>query len=121
VSSTDEEQDEERWVPDPHLLRVETNKVTDYLLNPLHQVGAAKARFFSMVGFSQGNVEEFIGALRSHAAKNKIMETVSHAYGIKIVVECFMPTPSGEEYCIRTVWNDHQDGAPPRLVTAHPL
>jgi hypothetical protein len=105
----------------PHLLRVEATKVTGYLLSSDHPKGAPKAKFFKGVGFSDENVEEFVAALRTHAAQNKSADVVPHPYGVKTVIDCFMPTPSGKPYCIRSVWNDHQDGAPPKLITAHPL
>lgn len=106
---------------DPHLLRVEAAKLTDYLLSSDHPKGAGKAKFFKGVGFSKEKIEEFAAALRIHATNNKIVEVVAHPYGVKTVVDCFMPTPSGTEYCIRSVWNDYKDGDPPRLITAHPL
>ncbi|MBR1199327.1 hypothetical protein JQ574_25345 [Bradyrhizobium sp. AUGA SZCCT0158] len=109
------------WLIDAHLLRVETIKVTDYLLCSDHPRGGGKAKFFESVGFSKENVQEFAAALRTHAAKNQIAEVVPHSYGVKTVIDCFMPTPSGKDYCIRSVWNDHGDGAPPKLITAHPL
>jgi hypothetical protein len=109
------------WLSNPQSLHVETAKVTDYLLNSDHPIGGSKAEFFKAVGFSRENVDQFIAALRTHAAQNKIANVILHRYGVKTVVDCFMPTPSGNAYCIRCVWNDHQDGAPPKLVTAHPL
>ena len=121
MSSPEPADEEGSRLANPHLLRVETTKVTDYLLSSDHLLGAAKAKFFKGVGFSDQNVEEFITALRTHAAQNKIADVVPHPHGVKTVIDCFMPTPSGKDYCIRSVWNDHQDGAPPRLITAHPL
>jgi hypothetical protein len=105
----------------PYLLRVEAAKVTDYLLSSDHPEGAAKAKFFEGVGFCKAKVDEFVAALRTHAANNNIAEVIPHAYGVKMVIDCYMPTPSGKDYCIRSVWNDHKDGEPPRLITAHPL
>jgi hypothetical protein len=95
--------------------------MTEYLLNREHPVGGAKAKFFRGIGFSEKNVEEFAAALRQQAAQNKIAEVVPHEYGKKTVVDCFMPTPSGKFYCIRSVWNDLEDGLPPKLITAVPL
>ncbi|MEJ0070343.1 MAG: hypothetical protein WDO24_18375 [Pseudomonadota bacterium] len=46
---------------------------------------------------------------------------IKHKFGVKMVVDCFMPTPSGKPYCIRSVWNDHLDGLPPKLITALPV
>jgi hypothetical protein len=109
------------WLSNPQSLHVETAKVTEYLLNSHHPRGRSKAAFFKAVGFSELKVDEFVAALRLHAARNKIASVIPHPYGVKTVIDCFMPTPSGNAYCIRCVWNDHQDGTPPKLVTAHPL
>jgi hypothetical protein len=109
------------YLPDPHLLRVDDSKLTEYLLNLAHPTGGAKARFFVSVGFSVERIDEFKTALRAHAAQNKIAKVEPHPYGEKSVVECHMTTPSGAQPCVRVVWNDHADGAPPRLITAHPL
>lgn len=110
----------ETWMPNPHLLRVEISKITDYLLNLDHAAGHGKAKFFREAGFSENLVNEMIEAFRLHAKTNKIAQVVDHQYGLKIIVECFMETPSGRSYCIRSVWNDHLDGKPPKLVTALP-
>lgn len=112
---------EEPSLPNPHLLRVDASKVRNYLLNLNHAEGQGKAKFFTAVGFSEENVDQFVDALRVHAAHNKIADVIAHAYGVKTVIDCFMPTPSGKPYCIRSVWNDHGDGEPPKLITAHPL
>ncbi|MBV9995467.1 MAG: hypothetical protein JO127_09655 [Caulobacteraceae bacterium] len=109
------------YLPDPHLLRIDDSKVTEYLLNITHAKGGAKASFFLSVGFSLDKIEEFKAALREHAAQNKIAKVEPHPYGQKSVVDCSLATPSGAKPCVRVVWNDHADGAPPRLITAHPL
>jgi hypothetical protein len=114
------ERPEQSWLPDPHLLRIEESKVTEYLLSSSHPKGKGKAKFFFGLGFSIDQVEEFIAALRQHAADNAILEIVHHDYGTKTTIECFMPTPSGQSSCIRSVWNDHGDGSQPKLVTAFP-
>src|SRR5204863_570590 len=92
---------EQSWLPEPHLLRVEEAKVTEYLLSTTHPVGKAKAKFFFGLGFSVDKVEEFVSALRQHAADNPILEVVHHDYGTKTIIECFMPTPYGASCCIR--------------------
>jgi len=109
------------YLPDPHLLRVDDSKVTEYLLNSAHPTGGAKAKFFVGMGFAVDRIDEFKTALRAHAAQNKIARIEPHPHGEKSVVECSMTTPSGARPCVRAVWNDHADGAPPRLITAHPL
>ena len=108
-------------LPNPHLLRIEPAKILEYLLNLDHPKGGGKAKFFFAVGFTADNPEQFSDSMRVHAARNIIAAVIPDDFGIKTVIDCFMPTPSGRDYCIRSVWNDHLDGAPPRLITAHPL
>jgi hypothetical protein len=108
-------------LPNSHLLRIERQKISNYLLNLNHPQGSAKARFFKSIGFSEEGEAEFTTALRNHAAQNRVACVISHRYGVKTVVECFLAAPDGRSYCIRSVWNDHLDGQPPRLITAHPV
>jgi hypothetical protein len=76
------------WLSNPQSLHVETAKVTEYLLNSHHPRGRSKAAFFKAVGFSELNVDEFVAALRMHAAQNKIANVILHPYGVKTVVDC---------------------------------
>lgn len=107
----------------PHIdaLRIDDKKVADYLLNDSHKEGGAKSAFFKSVGFAASEIEVFKSAMREHAKANPVAMTDTHAYGRKFVVDCFLEMPNGKSYCIRTVWNDHEDGQPARLITAHPL
>lgn len=108
-------------VPMPDSLRVEDTKVTDYLLNRSRKEGGPKAAFFRSVGFADAEIELFKSTMRDHTKANPVALTVTHTYGTKFVVDCFVEMPNGQSYCIRTVWNDHCDGQAPRLITAHPL
>jgi hypothetical protein len=109
------------YVTDPEALRVEESKITEYLLNEDHDKGHGKAKYFLGRGFSLSKWELLKVALIQHAKNNKIANTREHAFGKNIVVDCNLETPSGNNHCIRVVWNDHGDGTPPRLITAHPL
>lgn len=105
----------------PDELRVEKEKVVGYLLNAAHPVGKSKEKLFSLLGFTPGAWTAFADALRQHAHLNPIDKTEAHGFGTKYVVDCNIPNPNNKEVCVRVVWNDHCDGNPPRLVTAHPL
>ena len=41
-------------LPNPDDVEISEEKITGYLLNPLHPDGASKARFFAALGFSAG-------------------------------------------------------------------
>ncbi|MGQ2905742.1 MAG: DUF6883 domain-containing protein [Neoaquamicrobium sediminum] len=112
---------QQSWIGNPQDLRIADNKVVDYLLNSNHPIGAAKAKFFEGVGHQRQDVESFKATMREHAASNPVALVETHAFGIKHVIDCFVGMPNGRSYCIRTVWNDHGDGLPPILITAHPI
>ena len=102
-------------------LHVDERKIREYLLNSKHQFGAGKAAYFEQRGFSLEDWEVLREALLSHGKTSKITNIEKHDYGTKIVVECMLSSPAGNDHCIRSVWNCHGDGTPVRLITAHPL
>jgi len=105
----------------PECLRIDDEKVLNYLLNDEHPIGGSKAKFFKSIGFSDRDIDGFKSAMRRHATINPIAVKKMHDFGEKLIVDCFIEMPNTRSYCIRTVWNDHYDGQPPRLITAHPL
>ena len=109
------------FILDPDALRVEEAKVVKYLLNLDSGVGWGKAKFFLAQGFSIEEWTNFADALRNHAESNPIAAIQQSEWGVKYVVECTIAAPKGDSYCIRVVWNHHEDGSAPRLITAHPL
>ena len=108
-------------VQNPDALRIDDRKITEYLLNDAHAMGAPKAAFFKSVGFSNPNIECLKSTMRDHAKANPIAQSSTGPYGTKYVIDCEIEMPNGKKYCIRTVWTDHHDGPTPRLITAHPL
>lgn len=58
----------------PHLdnVRVDREKVVDYLLNPEHSEGGSKAVFFASLGFRLADWQVLASALIRHAADNHV-------------------------------------------------
>lgn len=109
------------YLSQPQALRVDKRKIVEYLLNLDHPVGFGKAQFFIDLGFSLGDWKQLAHSLRNHAQCNKISEVKNHEFGTKYIVDCILVTPKNDSFCIRVVWNDHKDGTPMKLITAHPL
>ncbi len=105
--------------PDADFL-VEESKMADYLLNAAHPVGGPKAKFFNSLGFDIGNPGAFSEALKEHGRTRPIIEETPTDFGTKYQLECSMPSPSGTNRCVRSVWIREQ-GNRFRLITAHPL
>ncbi|MFD2264286.1 DUF6883 domain-containing protein [Lacibacterium aquatile] len=98
---------------------IDPRKLTAYLLNEDHPVGAAKARFFTRFGFDIQQWQEFAEALKQHLS-TAVLDDIdgSSAYGEKRTYRCNLPTPDGRDPCILSVWQFRGDDW--HLVTAVP-
>lgn len=54
-------------------LIVERDKISEYLLNPLHRYGAAQERFFTAFGFRAETWQILAEALREHGRTHDIV------------------------------------------------
>ena len=102
-------------------LFVAPNKVQDYLLNPDHPVGGAKARFFLGIGYSRQYYEQLVADLVQHGHSGTVTEEKASPYGVKFVVDGPLLAPNGRQYPIRTVWMEQSPGIFVLLITAHLL
>ena len=108
-------------LPNAEQARVELGKVRDYLLNVAHPDGAAKARFFMSFGFRTGDLDLLIEALRRHGMAYPVAEAVDSPFGRRYSVDGALESPDGRHPAVRTVWIVEDEGAAPRLITAHPI
>ncbi|RFP66788.1 adhesin [Hymenobacter lapidiphilus] len=102
-------------------LSVAPNKVQDYLLNPHHPIGGAKARFFLSIGYLREHYELLIADLIAHGHDATVTEKKQSPYGTKFVVDGPLLAPNGRQYPIRTVWMEQSPGVLVLLITAHLL
>jgi hypothetical protein len=100
---------------------IDIAKISAYLLNARHPVGAAKAAFFFGFGFQEGEPERLRDAIMTHPVDNQVISTVTTPFGAKYVVQCMLNTPDGRNPCIRSIWVIEAIGMTPRLVTAYPM
>jgi hypothetical protein len=107
----------------PNLERaaVPERKVVAYLLSESHPDGRGKARFFVGHGFTVADWQELADALRLHAVRNPVVETVETAFGVRYVVEGILQAPDGRKPIVRAVWFIIREGEAPSLVTAYPV
>ncbi|TMJ58673.1 MAG: hypothetical protein E6G81_10510 [Alphaproteobacteria bacterium] len=95
-------------------------KITQYLLNTAHPIGAAKAVFFASFGFSLANWAELKKALLDHPLRNPVTDRRSGPFGELFEVSCALATPDGRNPCIISVWLIEPPSANPRFITAYP-
>lgn len=107
----------------PHAdhLRVDREKVTDYLLSAAHAEGAGKAEFFCRFGFRIENWESLAASLRKHGSSHTVVKTVVSSHGVRYAVEGELESPDGRNPRVRTVWIVEKGSTAPRLVTALPI
>ena len=108
-------------LPDTQSLRVEQRKITEYLLCPSHMQGCGKAEFFQRFGFRADHWQVLAQALRVHGQAHPVVKVVESAHGVRYTVDGVLDCPDGRKPRVRTIWIADPKGAPPRLVTAHPV
>jgi len=108
-------------LPNAHLAVVEREKIVDYLLNVVHRYGASKAHFFAEFGFQVETWENLAAALREHGQRYEVAKVKETGFGPRYEVDGELRTPTGQQPCVRTVWQLDHGNIAPRLITAHPL
>jgi len=83
---------------------LDDSKITHYLLDSAHPIGADKAEFFTSFGFSQQNWADLKRAPLDHPQTNPIISQTITRYGEKYVVSCSLITPDRRNPCIVSVW-----------------
>ena len=101
--------------------RVDSAKLTEYLLSLSHRDGRGKAKFFIQFGFSPDMPAQLEASLRKHGLTQPVVDKTSSEHGVKYVLECSVSSPDGRNPCIRSVWVVDAGHTTPRLVTAYPL
>ena len=99
---------------------VDTRKLGEYLLNPVHPDNGGEAAFFLALGFTRSDVEPLRSALVRLAAEGTLARRMVSVHGTKFIVDDVLRSPSGSEAVVRTVWIVDTGGITPRLVTAYP-
>ncbi len=95
-------------------------KVRDYLLNPEHTVGRAKARFFTGLGFTRDGWASLHAALMAHATIGAAVALVPGQFGQKYLVRGNIRGPNGVSAAVVAVWILPDVETGPRFVTAYP-
>ncbi|MBM3889311.1 MAG: hypothetical protein FJ388_09320 [Verrucomicrobia bacterium] len=90
-------------LPNVQQIRVEREKITDYLLNAAHRYGASKARFFATFGFRAEDWEGLAAALRAHGQRHDVVKVKRTVFGPRYEVEGELEAADGRRPRIRTV------------------
>jgi hypothetical protein len=108
-------------LPHADRVRVDREKITEYLLSSTHPDGSDKAEFFTRFGFRFENWEVLQEALKKHGARHQVIKTVESGYGTRYAIDGQLESPDGRNPLVRTVWMIETGSTTPRLITAHPI
>ncbi len=100
--------------------KLDSAKITDYLLRPDHPAGGSKARFFLRFGFSSKAPELLAQALLLHPSSDRLTQSAPSVHGMKHIYEGPIQAPDGRAPSIRTIWIIDRTGVA-SFVTAYPL
>lgn len=107
-------------IPNADHAVISTRKLRDYLLNPTHRRGAAKARLFINCGYHADEwavLERDIRAQHLTQDANAINET---DYGRRYEIIAPLITPCGRHVRFVTIWQIDVGTDVPRLITMYP-
>lgn len=107
-------------LPNAELAFIDTAKVRDYLLSPIHPIGRFKAAVFSALGYRQDQWELLRDDLLALAKEGTSRGGLPSPYGQKFEVDGILAAPSGRSMSVRTVWIVRPSDPMPRFVTAFP-
>lgn len=106
-------------LPQGNGLRVDADKVRDYLLADDHPDGAPKAAFFRRHGFTRAGWSLLGEALIEHGRVHPVAALAHDRHGTRYTIDGALRCPDGRRPHIRSVWIV-EGPDPPRLVTAFP-
>jgi hypothetical protein len=107
-------------IPNADQAVVPIEKVTEYLLNPLHPVGGPKARWLAALGYCLESPKELADDLLGVVRKSEDFTVQSDVFGVKYAVKGSLITPSGRIARVLTIWMIENNTFFPRLVSAFP-
>jgi hypothetical protein len=94
-------------------------KLSSYLLNMNHPIGASKARFFLGHGFRPDKPEELAFALLNHSLHAQ--RRVPTPHGLRLICEGPIATPIGTAPLVKSVWQHKRETGFAELITAYPI
>ncbi|TGD97357.1 DUF6883 domain-containing protein [Methylobacterium nonmethylotrophicum] len=83
--------------------RLDSAKITEYLLRRNHPAGKSKAGFFLRFGFSPADPAAQAEALLLHPSPNRLTRSTPSVHGMKHIYEGSIQAPDGRAPSIRTI------------------
>ena len=107
-------------IPNAHRATVALEKLTEYLLNPLHKRGAAKARLLHSLGYRADASHVLESDVRTQHLTQEPTRTSQNPYGVTYEIEAPITTPSGRVVRFCSIWQVDTGTEVPRFITMYP-
>jgi hypothetical protein len=107
-------------IPNREQAIIESEKITDYLLNLNHQRGQAKAELLMRLGYTLENWQQLEHDIRRDHLNEEITEIQETPYGVRYKIRAILRTPTDEQRMVKTVWQVDIGQSFPRFITLVP-
>jgi hypothetical protein len=107
-------------LPNRENARIESAKLTDYLLNINHRRGGSKARLLLASGYTVENWQQLEADIRQYHLNFDVEVIRETAYGVRYEISTALQTPIGRALLVRTVWQIDSGQNFPRFITLVP-
>lgn len=107
-------------IPNAGKAIIAPEKLKDYLLNPAHRRGSAKARLLVACGYRADAWQVLEADLRAQHLSVDVAVTKDNPYGQRFEISAPLATPSGRRIAIQSVWQIDKGADLPRLITLFP-
>ncbi len=97
---------------------IESNKLTDYLLNINHPDGGIKAKFLIEKKFDKDSLRNILVKQANEEEVKKVKES---GFGTKYILESTVMAPDKKLVLLRSVWIVYLDQKFIKLITAYPI
>jgi hypothetical protein len=107
-------------IPNADKAVIAPTKLRDYLLNPSHRRGSAKARVLIACGYRAEAWEVLEADLRSLHLTAEVAAIAENSFGMRYTIRAAMITPNGRQNVFRSLWQIDTGASVPRLITLYP-
>lgn len=107
-------------IPNAERAIIAPEKLRDYLLNPAHRRGAAKARLLWACGYRADAWQVLEADLRAQHLTADTAVTKENPHGRRFEISAPLATPSGRRILLQSIWQIDKGTDLPRLITLYP-
>lgn len=107
-------------IPNADKAVIAPEKLRDYLLNPAHRRGSAKAKLLLSLGYRPDAWRVLELDLRNQHLSAHVTATKQNPYGLRYEVRAPLQTPRGRIVVFESVWQIDIGTDVPRLITMYP-